>query len=411
MMDNNKIDEENIAKLLSKTPDIKDSRSKEQIMRRLQEDDRIKTQQNKKSTNKKMKRWIPILVTVAALVILAILLPSMLNGGNNMDQATERNLVTTDKDEESSGSEIESTSEDSKVVEDENEELETPENDVQDSLLAVYPDDVGKDTLFHIGLVGETAASVPVSFLIPERQIIEDFGEVKPTSFDLYEMYASKIDEKALGFDDYHSYKGTLAVEGNNLIQTLPEGHGYDIGSASLEVHSGTLQDTFYGFDEIQFRNEDGTPVVFDQVGEASKPMQLMSGVNFYNYYLSKHTNGNEYLSPNFLETHDTLTEALYEMKNKPNDIFSPVIPMDVSFEVKEEKEFTTIKFKEELDLFAMDEQEVSRMINAILLTGSSFGMQLKIDNIKQSDWNNFNFEEPLPIPVGSNLLPFLLKE
>ncbi len=407
MMDKHKIDEENIAKLLSKTPDIKDLRSKEEILKRLKEDDRIQAQNSNKPTNRKIKKWIPVLVSIAALIILAVLLPSMLNGGNKMDQANEKSAVTADHDEDSSGSESESTSADSKMLE---EDSELQVSDERGALLAVYPDDVGSDTLFHIGLVGETAASVPVSFIIPERQIIEDFGEVEPTSFDLYEMYASKIDEEALGFDDYHPYKGTLTVEENKLIQTLPEGHGYDLGSASLEVHSGTLQDTFYGFDEIQFKNEDGTTVEFDQVGEPSEPMKLKSGVNFYNYYLSEHTNGNEYLSPNFLETHNSITEALYEMKNKPNDIFSPVIPMDISFEVDEEKEYTTIKFKEELDLLAMNEPEASRMIDAILLTGSSFGIQIKIENVVQSEWNGFNFDAPLPMPVGSNLLPFLIK-
>ena len=57
---------------------------------------------------------------------------------------------------------------------------------------------------------------------------------------------------------------------------------------AQCEVLCGHLQDTFYGFKEIRFENEDGTPVEFDQVGEPSKPMKLTSGINYYNYYLFK---------------------------------------------------------------------------------------------------------------------------
>lgn len=411
MMDSNKLEEENIAKLLREIPDIQDSRSKEDVLRRLKQDERLQAMGSKKPNSKKTIKWIPILVSVAALLIFGLLLPSMLNGSKgDMDQAAETFSVANDIDDESMGSENENTSQDSKVFEERKMEIGDPDLNGDVVLLAVYPDDVGEDTLFHLGLVGDTAASVPVTFIIPSSQIAEDFGDVQPTSFDLYEMYAPKIDEKALGFDDYHPYKGKLTVKGNKLIQTLPDDHGYDLGSASLEVHSGTLQDTFYGFNEIQFKNEDGTPVEFNQVGEPSKPMQLSSGINFYNYYISKHEDGSEYLSSNFLESHDNIEEALHEMKNKPNDIFSPVIPRDIDFEVIEEKELTKVKFKNELDLQSMNQQEATQMIDAILLTGASFGMQLEFENVMQSEWNGFNFKEPLPIPVGSNQLPFLLK-
>ena len=406
MMDSNKWDEENIGKLLGEIPDIKDSRSKEDVLMRLQQDERLQTLKNKKPN-----KWIPVLVSVAALLILSLLLPSMLNGDkSNMDQATETVSVVTDENHEMSESENVNISQDSKVVE--NREMKKEESDIDngDVLLAVYPEDVGDDTIFHIGLVGDTATSVPVTFVIPSSQIIEDFGELQPTSFDLYEMYAEKIDEEALGFDDYHPYKGELTVEGNKLIQTLPDGHGYDLGSASMEVHRDTLRDTFYGFDEIQFENEDGTLVEFDQIGEPSKPMQLLSGINFHNYFISKHADGREYLSSNVHKSHENIEEALHEMKNKPNDIFSPVIPSDIDFEVIEEKGLTRIEFKEPLDLESMKPKEAIQIIEAILLTGASFDVQLQFENVMQSKWNRFNFKEPLPMPIGSNQLPFLLK-
>ena len=408
MMESNKWDEENIEKLLDEIPDIKDTRSKEDVLKRLLQDERLHPSGNKNPNSKKRMKWIPVLVSVAALLILSLLLPSMLNGGKSkMDQAAETMSVATDKNNEMFGSENDNNSQESKVVEDEEMDIDIGNDDVH---LAVYPKDVGNDTIFHLGLVGDTAASVPVTFVIPESQIVADFGELQPTSFELYEMYAAKIDEEALGFDDYHPYKGELTVEGNKLIQMLPDGHGYDIGSASMEVHRGTLQDTFYGFDEIQFRNEDGTPVEFDQVGEPSKPMQLLSGIKFHNYYAFEHADGKKYLSSNFSKSHKNIGEALDEMKNKPNDIFSPVIPMDIDFDVIEEKGLTKIKFDEPLDLNAMKANKAKQMIDGILLTGASFEVQLQFENVVQSEWNEFNFKEPLPMPVGANHLPFLLK-
>lgn len=415
-MDNNKWNANRITKLLDNMPDIKDSRSKDDILARLHQDERLGTMANKKSSGKKMKKWIPVFVTVAALLILSLLLPSMLNGGNGkMDKGASKMSVANDVDHEATESESskavqESEGNEESVVED--PEMTNAVSDVTGGgdRFAVYPVDVGDDTIFRLGLVGDTAASVPVTFLIPNRQIEEDFGEYQPTSFDLYEMYAERVDEEALGFDDYHPYSGQLTVENETLIQTLPVGHGYDRSSSAMEVHRNTLKDTFYGFDAIQFENEDGTPVEFDQVGEPSKPMQLLGGANFYNYYISKHGNEREYISSNFSRTYENIDSALQEMKNGPNDIFSPVIPNNIEFEVIEEKDLTRVKFEEPLDLNAMNANKANQMIDGILLTGASFGKQMQFENVVQSEWNDFDFNGPLPIPVGSNLLPFLLK-
>ena len=153
----------------------------------------------------------------------------------------------------------------------------------------------------------------------------------------MYEKYASRIDEEALGFTEYHPYQGKLTLNGDIITHTLPKGHGYDIASGTMATYIHTLQDTFYGFKEIRFENEDGTVLEFDQVGEPSKPMELRSGKNFYNYYLFEQGNGMELLSSNFAKTYDSLEEALQDMKVKPNDIYSTLIPKDINFELVEE--------------------------------------------------------------------------
>lgn len=415
-MDSNKGHTDRITKLLDNMPDIKDSRSKSDILARLRQDERLGTTENNKSTGKKMKKWIPVFAAVAALLIFSLLLPSMLNGGNGkMERGASTISVANDMDHEVSESESSKTMQESigdegSAVED--KEMTKSVSDVTGggARFALYPADVGDNTIFHLGLVGDTAASVPVTFLIPNLQIEEDFGEYQPNSFDLYEMYAGRVDEEALGFDDYHPYLGRLTVEDKTLIQTLPVGHGYDRSSTAMEVYRNTLQDTFYGFDIIQFENEDGTPVEFDQVGEPSKPMRLLGGTNFYNYYISKHRDEREYISSDFSRTYENIDSALQAMKNNPNDIFSSIIPNNIEFEVIEDKGFTRVRFEEPLDLNAMNENKANQMIDGILLTGASFGKQLQFDNVMQSEWNDFNFNGPLPIPVGSNLLPFLLK-
>ena len=41
---------------------------------------------------------------------------------------------------------------------------------------AVYSKDIIDSTLFHLGLAGDQASSIPVTFIIPNSQIEKDFG-------------------------------------------------------------------------------------------------------------------------------------------------------------------------------------------------------------------------------------------
>jgi hypothetical protein len=343
---------------------------------------------------------------------LMLLIPSMLKNNSSNDKASTMIMSDESKD-------MKVFNKDDSAIDGESEEMAESEMDQGNELSnglentlhsAVYPNDAAGYTVFRLGLASEAAASIPVTFLIPDGQIEEDFGDVEPSSLDLYMKYAGQIDEEALGFYDYHPYKGTFSVDGDVLVHTLPSEHGYDMASGIITTYLGTLQDTFFGFKEIRFENEDGTPVEFDQVGEPSKPMKLNSGVNQFNYYLFKQSDGKEYLSSNFSYSYENLETALGEMEINPNDIYSSIIPANVKFKVVENKKVTVVKFKDTLDLLSMSETEAHQLIDGIVLTAASFDRQIQFENILQTEWNGFNLNEPLPIPVGPNVMPFLVK-
>src|SRR3954469_18219992 len=80
-MTNNQWDDDKLEKLLHSMPKIQDNRSKEQVMVNLKKDLRLKTTRRMNS-----KKWVPVIVAVAALVLLSLLVPSMLN---NQDSTME----------------------------------------------------------------------------------------------------------------------------------------------------------------------------------------------------------------------------------------------------------------------------------------------------------------------------------
>jgi len=403
--------DDKIENLLGDVPTVSDNRPMSEILALLKQDERLNMPHRKKT-----KKWVPAIVAVAALLLIGILVPSML-GENEVamkDQGSENKMMKSEEaDSSASGARLENES-----VSDEKMDMGTMERSSitmaseteETHHFAVYPKDVIDSTLFHLGLAGDQGLSVPITFVIPNSQIEEDIGFLDPTSYELYKNYSDRLDESALGFQEYHPYKGKIAAEDYAIIHQLPQGHGYDKASASLEVYLASLQDTFYGYQEVRFENEDGTATMFAEVGQPSTPLILNSGRNHFNYYMFEQQDGRQFLTSNFSERQPSLSEALQQMKVKPNDIFQPVIPSTLNFEVKTNNKLTTIKFAQPLDLDAMEPGKAIQMVEGMLLTAADFDEQLQFENVVQEEWNGFNFSQPLPVPVGSNPLPLLLK-
>ncbi|MET1013374.1 MAG: RNA polymerase subunit sigma, partial [Paenisporosarcina sp.] len=268
---------------------------------------------------------------------------------------------------------------------------------------AVYEEEVENHTVFQIGLAGNQANSVPVTILIPNNIIQNDFAGATPSQLDMYQQYAPQINEETLGFSEYHPYKGKFKTEGESLIHVLPKNHDYDLAGGAFGIYQTSLMDTFDEYKDIRFQNEDGSTVEFDQVGEPSKPLPLTKNKLMQNYYLFTSAEGKEYLTPNFGQTYKTITDALEAMKGNPNGIYTTLIPRGINFEIKEEDNLVRIHFTEPLDLETLDPKVAMYLIEGILLTGASFQQTIQMDNVIQSNWNGFDFTKPLPMPIGPN--------
>ena len=126
--------------------------------------------------------------------------------------------------------------------------------------------------------------------------------------------------------------------------------------------------------------NEDGTVAMFSEAGQPSAPLILKSGRTHFNYYLFEQPDGQQFLSSNFSQPQPSLNEALQQMKVKPNDVFEPVIPRTIDFEVKTDNKLTTMKFAQPLYLDAMEPEKAMQMVEGMLLTAASFGEQLQFE-------------------------------
>lgn len=271
---------------------------------------------------------------------------------------------------------------------------------------AVYPEQLEGNTLFKMGLASDEAESIPVTILIPNEKIVEDFGKDNPTQVELYNEYASHLNEKLLGFNEYHPYVGEITESEGKVIHKLPNNHSYDEDAAT---YYATLTDTFSDYSEMEIVDENSEPVILEDIGEEYTLLTEKSKQHSYFKYVQN--DGSEFLAPNFRETYSTVEEAMEALKVSTNDIYKSVILPNADYSVSVNHDVVIITFKNRLDLFEYNQVEAMQMIEAMLLTAAGFNKSVQFENIVQTEWEGFDFTKPLPIPVGPNELPYTVLE
>lgn len=392
-----------LEKLLRSLPKQSDRRSKEEIFERLKQDDRNFEQFVQ--IGKKKNRWIPGIVAAAAITLVAILIPSLMNSGSpghhSADQATSE---TTSLDETQLAEDRSITNELSKEPSSKSADLmqDTPQ-------YATYPIDIQGGRTLHLGMQDPQAVSIPVSIMLTKDQLDEKGLTKSSTDLELYNSFSEEIDESALGFEQLHPLDATFEEQGDELKVYLNDSHEYGQSSAAQGVFLHSLLQTFPMYKTISVLDASGKPAVFDQVGTI-ETLHTDGGEAHTPYYIYKQGSGKELLSPNFMQAANSFESALSEMKKGPNDLFTPIIPKGLEFTVTSTKNAATVEFKNKLKLDSMDIKEASQLIDGLALTASSFGVQVQLTNIEPLDWNGLNFREYLPDPIGANPMQLIVQ-
>lgn len=399
-------DENQIEQLLEQAPKITDERSKDEVLQRLKESAVFDshTEQQPVIVKKKMN-WKPLIASIASLFVLVFIVSTFMGNAPDFPEISSKDMANS---EEVPLHEPAAT----RMMEDYSMEMEeksiAPQMASMPMQTAVYEHQLQGFTLFTIGLAGDDAESVPVSFLIPNEVVERQLGTDTPTKLQLYQEFAPFIDEQSIGFKEYHPFKGTFTESRDNLVHLLPNDHLYDAGSAALSNYMGALIDTFGdSYAQVTLKNEDGTQMTLSHMGEVNNPIELTGKTTNYNYFSYQMRDGSTYLSPNFRMSFSNVKDALLNMTTEANDIYHTAILPDVSFQVKVKKDVVTVTFDELVDLEKYDSAQAMRMIEGILLTAASFNKEVKFEQIQQQDWGGFHFSKPLPKPVAANLVVY----
>lgn len=389
-MANDKWDDDNIENLLRDFPAIRDDRPKEEVYNRLKQ----------KEPRKKQNRWLPLFVAALAFITVGVLAATIisqngLNSASNQDSTAEDSMGSEEAATTSeSAGETESGSD---AAFEESEDMENFSSAI--TRTAVYEEDLENFTLFTIGLT-ENATVIPISFLIPNEQVAMDFADAIPNSIQLYNQYATNIDEQALGFDEYHPYLGTIAETEEGAEHILPADHQYDLASAAINVYLTSLQETFQDAVQVAIVDDQGNALEFDQVGLMDPVITGVEDTAYYAYTLAA---GETYLVPAYGTQFISAEEAVEAMKTSPNDMQTSPVPSGVDFTAAEKEATVQIEFAEPLDFETLDPIEAMRLIDSLSLAAESFGKQIQFMNTVQQQWQEIDFSQPLPVPVSPN--------
>ncbi|MBS4217275.1 GerMN domain-containing protein [Bacillus sp. FJAT-49711] len=385
-------EDEKVIRLFKQLPTIEDKRSMDEIYRNI-----------KHGMYKKQKKpiFVPALTGIAGLLLFLLVFPLIFQQ-SPVDYFSSHSEV---KESADSGGMMENSS--AKMERGMNEadaEITMYKEDAIDNdtslKTAVYEENTLENEVYTFGVVvSKDAIAIPVALM--EHKSSDDdwlaqFQEVAK-SFNVSEYgfsdFAPLLDAMELN-EERNEAKVTISPENRLFFETNERQLTY-IVQYLLQTQNINV---------VKFVNENEEPVELPHLGVV-QDVEVKESLRkaYFLYPISKDS---EYLVPADANP-DSLADALTYMKTKPNDNYQSVIPDELTPEiVKEDTSDVTIKFNKQVELDQGDQLKNMQLIEGILLTAKEFGKaEVQFENIEPSQWESFQFDQPVKVPVAPNLI------
>ncbi|TDL34703.1 hypothetical protein E2R51_03005 [Jeotgalibacillus sp. S-D1] len=428
-MSGSKWRDQDIEELLKKMPPIKNTQSPTEMYTRIQ--------RASASNAKRTQRILPIAAGIAAIFLLAILIPSFLinnesvnisssddageietvehsDGGNeesklfgsegNESEGNSADSQATDTEEENSGKIEEGASQNITSQDGEVDRKSEPQNESkqdhpkmepasrqialnEEQGTSLYPSELEGNAYFSAAFITPEQDIIPMTFILPE----ENTGQ---SMVDLYNEWAGTIDETSLGFIDYHPFNDGIEETEDIITGWVNDSDQYK--DASADIMAEFLRQTFGndGYREFQLLNRDGSKALNGE----EEAIQLANDRKGYFLYENE---GNSFFVES-LKSYGSLNEALKMMQtSKPNERFSYALPPELELTAVENENELTITSDGTINQYSDSEQQ--QIIEAILLTAKSFSYQTVQFQNEPSETGGFDLSKPVEVPIGPN--------
>jgi hypothetical protein len=385
-----------LEELLRQMPKINDHRNPRDIY------------QNLSIKKSKTKQWLlPGIATAAALLLLLILVPKLINGtnysydnasqekssinkeikladnNNDLNRAMDNDVASSSKKKDNSGT------------------AETNLMKTSSIKTAIYDDEVGNGKVVTYWIPDKQG-----QILIPVSTIVTDTKD--KSWFTLFNENMANLKEGEWGLTDFYPLNATLKLDesNNSIIADVPSSHQYGQGSSNETNFINVLQKDITSnsnLKKIKF-STDGTPGI--ELGNfgGKEELDIASEKNhaFFFYY----TDGSKlpFLVP-ASDTYQDISTAIDAMKDDQpvfglkRSLMPSMLINDVS--IVNKTLYVTIKSNSDLQ----DDQLTLSSYEALLLTAKDFGLEkVFVKNSPLTNIGPFDLSKENKVPLAPNL-------
>lgn len=378
----NKIDDDTIKNHLKNMPEIKDQRTKEEWIVKVQP-----YAYKRKRVPKKPSRMIPIFSTVLLIGIMVLIIPSIIKGPASIN---DQSISTQFEGEQRMLSEGEN---DTQVG---SHSVESNDDQQQVGDFVLYALEEGEQLVYGGVFDQQVQYIIPLSFITSsDKSLSKAYNEL--------DSYLAPFDSsnkipyfKHMKFD----------IHMDEQIVTMHINDSYKIGEGSAiqvkfeEMISMIFQP--YDIKEVRIQHENGSPVTLGEMGEISTiNIQDPPRVNYKYYY----DNAHEYGSLVPIEQGDnTFHQSIDDLKEEESDFaMQATIPANVDYTINcESTEDCMIHFSEEINQLSQSEQILA--LESILMTAKSYGYdRVSFEGISEDAIEGYDLTQSIEVPLAVN--------
>lgn len=422
-------EEKIIVQKLRELPKIKDETDKEILYKRIS--------QNINKPVKKPKRqikYVPILGSAFALILLAFLIPSFLNTDSKentlhdsersaenyslqMDEAppeeseTEEQPSTQQQSEPDKDTNIEEDNEteeaDDEIESSESENSEEIENDDGIESLEenrdfdetlVVSSVAADEVIVHAALAdNQSQYVIPLSFVVSAD---EDLDTV-------YNNLSNLLSENDWGLTPFplEDVEFDVDLDNKSVDIELLEDFELEEGGSNSAVFPKILSAMFnpYGIDKVVFHPEDEESFELGALGSETELEIKKEPVANYKIYQAT-SDSKKFLVP-IPQENLSLEESFEELKKGLEDFHVyATIPEEAEFTISQENEFLRVEFLEPLT--TMENEAIMLMIESMLMTSKEHGFtQVQFENTGIESIGPYQVSESIKVPEAINLI------
>ncbi|MCA0970307.1 hypothetical protein LCM20_06880 [Halobacillus litoralis] len=358
-------DDNQIENLVKQLPSVQDQQRKDELYQNVQK-------KMNKSEKKKAPWLVPAFASVAVVLVMVMIIPSIWSSMNLQFQSSQPEMGEESGGESSSGDEASSS---------EQATMESADTAMPALNRMTTSRVEGKPMVYFDS---QAQVVVPVSWVTNEPVPDEDLSSIAAEAYGLTEPSA----------------RYSFEMENNEANVVFPAGFKAK-GSATENAIVRSIQWRAEANSAIRINvsTEEGGPVNLGNRGEVTQLSTIES--SSYVYHLFTSTTGVQFLVPVPFE--GTIEEALESLKRDQSNTSAPVPPHLVFEQIDTTDDILNLTVSH--DSWRVDQNRMTA-VEAILMTAKQYGFEeVQFQGITPSEDAEFDYTKPIPVPGNVNPL------